>query len=102
MLNNIEYACCLHKQHSHNYRNDIFYHNNIHSFSAEFFAVSLHFVDNPLWFYNPADENAGENCNNRHKEAVADIVHQIQELADASVGERQFQIKKAVPERNDD
>ena len=45
------------------------------------FAVLFDLVDDPVRFYDPADQDAREQGDERHQEAVADIVHQIQNLS---------------------
>ena len=52
-------------------------HYNIEFFLFERPAI-FHFVDDRLWFYNKSDKDAGKHGNNRHQNAVADEIREIQ------------------------
>ena len=99
---NIEDSRRHQEQNKHDDRHCETDHKGITAFHRERFSPVLHLFYDPAGSHDPSDQESREQGDKGHHNTVADIVHQIQELADASVGERQFQIKKAVSERNDD
>ena len=58
----------------------LLYHTDIDIFSAKFFSVFRNLINNGFWLCNPTDKNTCENCNNRHKNIVADVVKDIKNL----------------------
>ena len=64
--------------------------------------VLFHFADDPVWLYDPADQDAREQRDERHQEAVADIVHQIQELSSRSVRQLQLKVEYVVAKADHD
>ena len=66
------------------------------------FAVLFDLVDDPVRFYDPADQDAREQGDERHQEAVADIVHQIQNLSGRSVRQFQFKVEYVVAKADHD
>ena len=47
----------------------------------------MSFINNPLRTDDPADEDTGQQRNEWHQETVADIVHNIKQLSDRTVGQ---------------
>ena len=55
-----------------------------------------HLADDPLGTHHPAHQNAGEQADEGHQEAVADVVHHVQQLGLAAGGQRQFKVQRIV------
>ena len=68
----------LHKQYQHHNRGNIAHHNSVELFSAECLTVALHLANDVIRRFDPADQNRGQQCNQRHHNAVADVVHNVQ------------------------
>ena len=64
-------------------------------------SQSAHLADDVVRRFDPADENCRQQRNERHHDGVADIVHEVQQLTDRAVGQRQLKIELAVAQRND-
>ena len=91
----------LKKQNQHNHRCDEANHDGVHFLAAEVFAVSFHLVDDVIRGYDPADEDRGEQGDQRHHEAVADVIHDIQQLAGGTVGQLHLKVEDAVAQGDD-
>ncbi len=78
-----------------------FNHNHIELFAAEFFAVhaDFHFVGEGFCAANP-NEQASEQRHNGEKEAVGNIIENIEKLTLYNRGEAYFKIEHAVAEAN--
>ena len=59
-------------------------------------AVFRYLVGDPFRSDDPTDQDAGQQGNERHQEAVADIIHQIQKLGSGAIGQRQFKIENVI------
>ena len=68
------------KQNEHDDRDDILHHHAVELGAAEVLAVFLDLGDDPLRTHDPADQNAREQADKRHQEAVADVVHHVEQL----------------------
>ena len=84
------------KQDQHYDRHDIADHETVQTGAPEGFSVSFHFTDDPVRSDHPADQNTGQEGDERHQEAVAEIVHNIEQLCDGSVWKLQLKIKLVV------
>ena len=91
----------LHKQYQHHNRGNIAYHNGIELFAAECLAVALHLANDIIRRFDPANQNRGQQRNQWHHNAVADVIHNVQHLADRIVGQLYLEVEHAVPQRND-
>ena len=60
------------------------------------FAISFYFINDQLRPYNPADQNTGQQRNKRHQEAVADVVHHVEQLRGRAVGQRKLKVERVV------
>lgn len=56
----------------------------------------MEFVDDVVGGDHPADEDGGQQGDEGHHHAIADVVHQIQQLAYGAVGQGDIQIEQAV------
>ena len=90
------------EQDEHDDRYDVLDHDPVEALEAELAAAVLDFFDDPVRTDHPADQDRGQHGDEGHHETVADIVHQIQELADAAVGQRELHIELAISQRDDD
>ena len=77
-------------------------HDDIQRFALEFELTLGNFVDDDLRLNNPADQDAGQECNQRHKDIVAEIVHNIKNLSDGAVGQCQFEVQCIVAQADND
>ena len=78
----------LQKQHQHHHRGNIADHHPVELLAAEGLAVALHLVNDVIRRHDPANQDGGQQGNEGHHDAVADIVHDIQQLPHRSVGEQ--------------
>ena len=90
------------EQNKHDHRHDVLDHDAVEVLEAEPPAAVLDFLDDPVGADHPADQDRGQHGDEGHHEAVADVVHQVQELADAAVGQRDLHVELAVAQRDDD
>lgn len=98
----VQHSCRLQEENEHDHRHDVLDHDPVEALEAELATAVLDFLDNPGRTDDPADQDRREHRDERHHEAVADVVHEIQELANASVGQRELNIELAVSQRDDD
>ena len=91
----------LHKQYQHHNRGNIAHHNGVELFAAEGFAVALHLTNDVIRCFDPADQNRGQQRNQRHHNAVADVIHDVQQLADRTVGQFDLEVEHTVSKGND-
>ena len=91
----------LQKQHQHHYRGNIADHHPVELLAAEGLAVALHLVNDVIRRHDPADQDGGQQGNERHHNTVADVVHDIQQLRRRAVGQLYLKIEDAVTQRND-
>ena len=63
-------------------------HDDVHLFPAEALAVALHLADDELRRFDPADQDRGQKRDERHHAAVADVVHDVQQLRGGAVRQR--------------
>ena len=78
------------EQDQHDHGHHIAHHHAIQLGPAEMLAVFLHLID------DPADQDAGEETDKGHQEAVADVVHHVQKLSGAAVGQGQLEVEHVV------
>ena len=97
----LKYSESLKQKYCKKHGSNNLYHTDIDIFSAEFFSVFRNFVDNSLWLCNPADKNTGENCNDRHKNVVTEIVEYVKNLTDRAGRKFKLKVKYVVAEAND-
>ena len=71
----------LQKQHQHHHRSNVSDHHPVEFLAAEGLAVALHLVNDVIRCHDPADQDGGQQGNERHHNTVADIVHDIQQLS---------------------
>ena len=90
------------EQDEHDHRHDVLDHDPVEVLQAELPAAVLDFLDDPVGADDPADQDRGQHGDEGHHEAVADVVHQVQELADTAVGQRELHIELAVAQCDDD
>ena len=90
----------LHKQHQHHNRGNIAHHDSVELFAAERLAVALHLANDIIRRFDPADQYRGQQRNQRQHNAVADVVHDVQQLTDRAVGQLNLEVEHAVPQRN--
>ena len=64
-------------------------------------AVFLHLVDDPLGADDPANQDAGEEADEGHQETVADVVHHIQKLSGAAVGQGQLEVEHVIAQTDE-
>ena len=64
-------------QHSHDDRSHIPDHKGIHFFALKGMSAGFHFLADPRRPDDPAYKDAGEEGNEWHEKAVADIVHDV-------------------------
>ena len=57
------------------------------------FPISFHLADNIFGTDHPAHQNTGKEGDKRHQEAVADIIHYIQQLCSGTIWKRQFKVQ---------
>ena len=57
------------------------------------FPVSFHLADNIFRTDHPAHQNTGKEGDKRHQEAVANIIHYIQQLCSGTIWKRQFKVQ---------
>ena len=84
------------EQDQHDHGHHIAHHHAIQLGPAEMLAVFLHLVDDPLGADDPANQDAGEEADKGHQEAVADVVHHVQKLSGAAVGQGQLEVEHVV------
>ena len=77
----------LQKQHQHHHRGNIADHHPVELLAAEGLAVALHLVNDVIRRHDPANQDGGQQGNERHHDAVADVVHDIQQLSRRAVGQ---------------
>ncbi len=75
--NSVQKSCRLQEQDHHDHRHNKFDHHNIKLLSGEFTIGMLHLLNNPLWLHKPSNQDRREDRNERHQEAVTDIIHDI-------------------------
>ena len=92
----------LEKEDQHDHRDDIPDHEPEEALEAEPSPAVLHFLDDPVRTYDPADQDRGEEGDKGHEEAVADVIHDVEDLPDAPVRQRDFHIEETVPQGDDD
>ena len=90
------------EQNKHDHRHDITDHDGVQCFETEAMAAILDLFGDPVRADDPSDEDRGEHGDERHHETVADVVHHVEELADASARKGHFDVKNAVPQRDHD
>lgn len=83
----------------HDNRHDVPDHHGIELFSAEHLSATLHLLGNPCRFHDPSDQDRGEQRDKGHHKAVADVVHDVQQLPGTAVGERSLHIENAVSQQ---
>ena len=76
-------------------------HCNVKPFAGEFFAVEGDFIECGLRLGNPANQNTGEQADNRHEEVVACVVEDVENLADAAVRKLELEVEDVVAEAHD-
>lgn len=84
------------EQDQHDHGHHIAHHHAIQLGPAEMLAVFLHLVDDPLGADDPADQDAGEEADKGHQEAVADVIHHVQKLSGAAVWQGQLEVEHVV------
>ena len=60
------------------------------------FPISFHLTDNIFGTDHPAHQNTGKEGDKRHQEAVADIIHYIQQLCSGTIWKWQFKVQHIV------
>ena len=60
------------------------------------FAVFLDLGNDPFRTHDPADQNAREQADKRHQEAVADVVHHVEQLRGRAIGQRKLKVEHIV------
>ena len=80
----------LQKQNKHHDRGDEANHHTVKFFPVEGFAVPLHLINDIVGCHNPANQDGREQCDKRHHDAVADIIHDVKKLSGRAV--RQFHL----------
>lgn len=98
----IQYPRRRKEEDEHDHRHYILDHDPVEALEAELASAVLDFFDDPIRADNPADQDRGQHRDEGHHEAVADVVHQVQKLADTAVGQRELNIELAVAQRDDD
>ncbi len=94
-------AQCLQKeQEKHDGSNNLD-HNGIESLAAELETAESDLVNNGLGLDDPANKDAACDCNNRHKDVVADIVENVENLCNATVGKGHLEVEDIVAEADD-
>ena len=86
----------LQKQHQHHHRGNIADHHPVEFLAAEGLAAPLHLINDVIRRHDPADQDGGQQGDERHHNAVADIVHDIQQLSRRAVGQLHLKIEDAV------
>ena len=86
----------LQEEDSHHDRGDEPYHKAVKLFAGKSMAACFHLIHNPLRLQHPAHEDAGQQGDEGHQEAVADIIHQIKKLRGLTVGQRHFKIEQVI------
>ena len=98
---NLEQAqTCKKDYEKENRRNDL-YHDDIKSLADEALSVAGNLVDCSFWLGNPADVDTGKEAYDWHEDVVAQIVEDVQNLADASVWHFLLKIEDVVTETDD-
>ena len=78
-------------QHYHRYyKTD---HKAVQAGTTKMFPVSFHLADNIFRTDHPAHQNTGKEGDKRHQEAVADIIHYIQQLCSGTIWKWQFKVQ---------
>ena len=98
----IQHSRRLQEENEHDHRHDILDHNPVEALESELPAAVLDFLDDPVRADHPADQDSRQHGDEGHHKAVADVVHQIQKLAHAAVGQRELNIELAISQRDDD
>ena len=95
-------SCGLQEQDEHDHGHNISDHDRVKFPQREFPAAEFNFLDDPVRTDHPADQDGGQHGDEGHHETVADIIHQIQDLSYAAVGQGKLNIEDAVTQRDDD
>ena len=74
------------EQEQHDHRHHIAHHHAVEPGTAEVFAVLLHLIDDSFGPDDPADEDAGQQADKGHQEAVADVVPHVRSWAVLPLG----------------
>ena len=96
----VQHSRRLQEKNEHDHRHNILDHDPVQPLQTELAPAVLDFLDDPGRTDNPADQNCRQHRDEGHHEAVADVVHQVQELADAAVGQRKLNVELAVAQRD--
>ena len=76
----------LQKQDQHHNGGHIADDDGVQGLAGELAAALFHLLRNELGFEHPADENGGQKGDQGHHYAVADVVHNVQQLGGGAVG----------------
>ena len=99
---NIQYPCRRQEEDEHDHRHDVLDHDTVQPLKPELAPAVLDFFDDPVGTYDPANQDRGQHRDERHHKAVADVVHEVQKLADAAVGQRKLDVELAISQSDDD
>ena len=77
-------------------------HYNIKSLANELFTVEGNFIDCSFWLSNPADEDTSKKTNDWHKDVVAQVVEDVEDLTNAAVWKLEVEVENVVSETNND
>ena len=91
----------LQKEDQHEERCHEANHDAVELFPVERLAVPLHFIDDVVRRHNPAEQEGRQQCDEGHHHAVADVVHDVEQLADRAVRQLHFKVEDAVAEGDD-
>ena len=89
------------KQDEHDHGHDVLHHHAVKLCPAKVLAVFLNLGDDPLRAHDPADEDARQQADEGHEEAVADVVHHVEQLRGRAVGQRQLKVERVVAEADE-
>jgi len=85
------------EQEEHNGSNNL-YHNGIETLATELQTAESNFFDDGLGLDDPANKDAAGDSNNRHKDVVADIVENVENLCNTAVGKGELKVEDVVAE----
>lgn len=89
-------ACGLQEQHQHHNRGNVADHDPVDLFAGEAGTALLHLLHHIVRADHPSDQDGGQQGDQGHHHAVADIVHDVQQLAGGAVGQLHLKVEDAV------
>ena len=86
----------------HDHRHHKLHHSLVNGFAPELMILQFHLVGDPLGLHDPAHEDGREQAGNGHQAGIGDVVHNVKQLANGTVGQCDFKVEYIVAQADND